>query len=625
MPGAGAWVRDVFSGTYGKGAVPIYVLTVSDTGIKMRAGEMDRVNPAIQGRGEMKRLYATGAGVVLALALSACNGSDSGSVSTPTPSASATPTPGAAVSGVLPANGETAAYKDTLLKLTFSSAPVATGNGKIRVYKNDGTLVDTIDTSTDVVAAGAETQVALGNGNTEIDKIGNNVPNLTQWRFTYYRPIRISGNTVSIKLHDNVLAYDTSYYVTVDKSTFNGGFNGSTTFQGISGATAWTFKTKSAPTSTTAVTVDDDGAADFRSVQGALNYIMGVGCSGCGTAANAAAKSITIKNGTYDEQLFLRNVNNLTITGESRAGTVVTTSNWEAFNPGVGGSRTAANTTLTNIGGSSTLGNRLTLGGGRALMLIEGGDQIKFTNFTMRNTHVKDATQNSQAEVIYYNSANINGSRFIGTDMNFLSTQDTLQMKGWVWIYNSLIAGDVDFIWGYPYAMVLENSELRTVYDPSAPTSGGYIFQARSAKGYPGFVVLGGSLTSESNVPSGSTYLARSGGVNQAGGYCTTMLVLGGGSASNATQYCDNVAYVGVKMGGHVATAGWWISPIPNLLPSNSEGWRESGSLNAAGTALSMTGRNTTYGSSTADLSAINTRAKVFAQWNGTVGWNPAP
>jgi pectin methylesterase-like acyl-CoA thioesterase len=473
--------------------------------------------------------------------------------------------------------------------------------------------------------AGAETQVALGNANTEIDKIGNGIPSLTQYRFTYYRPIKISGKVASIKLHDGVLAYDTSYYVQIDKSVFNGGIAGQATFPGVSGTTGWTFKTKSAPTSTTAVTVDDDGAADFRSVQGALNYMMTVGCSGCGTAANAAAKTITIKNGTYDEQLFLRNVNNLTITGESRAGTIVQNNNWEAFNPGTGGSRATPNTTLTNIGGASALGNRLTLGGGRAVLLIEGGDLLKFSNFTMQNTHVKDATQNSQAEVIYYNAATINGSRFIGTDMNFIGTQDTLQMKGWVWIYNSLIAGDVDFIWGYPYAMVIENSELRTVFDPSAPTSGGYLFQARSAKGYPGFVVLGGSLTYAAGVPSGSAYLARSSGVNQAGGYCQTMLVLGGGSAANGTQYCDNVAFIGVKMDSHINAAGWWINPIPNLLPSNTEGWRESGSLTPAGAALTMTGRNTTYGSSTADLSGINTRAKAFAQWNGVVGWNPVP
>ena len=209
--------------------------------------------------------------IALAMALAGCNGSDGGTVSTPTP----TPGTGSSGSGTItaglsPAAGETAAYKDTLLKLNFDNTPVITGSGKIRVYKSDGTLVDTIDTSTNIVAAGGETQSALGIANTEIDKIGNGVPSLTQYRYTYYRPVRISGNTAIIKLHDGVLAYDTSYYVEVDQSVFNGSIGGSGTFPGISGSNTWTFRTRSAPTSTTSVTVDDDGAADFRTVQGAL-------------------------------------------------------------------------------------------------------------------------------------------------------------------------------------------------------------------------------------------------------------------------------------------------------------------------------------------------------------------
>ncbi|MDT8758555.1 hypothetical protein MZO42_07585 [Sphingomonas psychrotolerans] len=578
---------------------------------------MDQANLTIWGRAMMK-MGVGASSLALLVALAACDGKDGGAVVTPTP----TPTP-ATTAAFLPAAGETAAYKDTLLKLTFDGAPVITGIGTIRVYKSDGTLVDKIDTSANVVVAGGETQGAIGAPNTEIDKIGNGVPSLTQYRYTYYRPIRIAGNTVTIKLHDNVLAYDTSYYVQIDQSVFNGPFRGAGSFPGISGATEWTFRTRAAPASTTNITVDDDGAADFRSVQGALDYVMTTGCLSCPGAA--AAKTVTIRNGIYDEQLFLRNVSNLTITGESRAATIVQNNNWEAFNPGTGGSRAAPNTSFSNIGGTAALGNRLALGGGRALMLIEGGDLIKLTNFTMVNTHVKDPTQNSQAEVIYYNSASLNGSRFIGTDMNFIGTQDTLQMKGWVWIYNSLIAGDVDFIWGYPYAMAIENSELRTVADPSAPASGGYIFQARSAKGYPGFVVLGGSLTAASGVPNGATYLARSGGVTQAQGYCTTMLAPGGGSPGNANLYCDNVAYVGVRMGDHIAPGGWFINPVPNLLPTATEGWRESGSLTASGAPLSLAGRETRYATSNADLSSRNTRAKVFAQWNGNVGWNPQP
>ena len=431
------------------------------------------------------------------------------------------------------------------------------------------------------------------------------------------------SHVATIKLHDGVLAYDTAYYVQVDQSVFNGPFRGAGSFPGIGGATAWTFRTKSAPTSTTNLIVDDDGPADFRSLQGALDYVMATGCLSCPSAASP--KTITLKNGTYDEQLFLRNVSNLTILGESRAGTIVRNSNWEAFNPGTGGSRATPNTTFSNIGGAATLGTRLSLGGGRAVLLVEGGDLLKLSNFTFANTHVKDATQNSQAEVIYYNSATLNGSRFIATDMNFLGTQDTLQMKGWVWIYNSLITGDVDFLWGYPFAEVIENSELRTVFDPTTPGSGGYLFQSRAAKGYPGFVVLGGTLTAASGVPDGSAYLARSGGSTQAQGFCTTMLALGGGSAGNATQYCDSVAYIGVKMGPHIAPAGWFINPVPNLLPTAREGWRESGSLTPGGATLPLTGRETRYASSTADLSSLDTRAKVFAQWNGNAGWNPQP
>ena len=78
-------------------------------------------------------------------------------------------------------------------------------------------------------------------------------------------------------------------------------------------------------------------------------------------------------------------------------------------------------------------------------------------------------------------------------------------------------------------------------------------------------------------------------------------------------------------MGDHIAPAGWFTNPLPNLLPSASEGWRESGSLNTAGAPLSLTGRETRYATSSANLSGLNIRAKVFAQWNGNTGWNPQP
>ncbi len=519
----------------------------------------------------------------------------------------------------IPARNDTAAYSDTRLQITFDAPPTLGTSGLVKVFKSDGTLVDTIDVSDAVVRAGGETQTTFTRTNTEIDKIGNNVPGLTQWRFGYYRPVSISGNKAVIQLHNNVLDFATSYYVTIDNGVLNGKIGGAA-FTGFSAPTDWTFKTKLPPTNINVV-VDDDGPADFRSLQGALNWEMWNGCTTCGYAA--ADKTITLKNGTYDEQLFLRNVSNLNIVGESRDGVIVQNNNFEAFNSGTGGSKTAAAATLTNIGGNSALGNRRALGGGRSVLLIEGGDLIRLSNFTLKNTHVKDAVTNGQAETIYFNSSTLTGSRLIGTNMNFLSTQDTIQVKGWVWIYNSLIAGDVDYIWGSPFAMALENDELRTVVDTSAPTSGGFVFQSRAVKGFPGFVVLNSTLTADSGVPAGATYLARSAGQLQSAGFCTTPFT--SGSLANANIFCDNVAYINTRMGAHVATTGWWNNPLPNLAATATEGWRESGSMNAAGTLLNLSGRDTTISSSTVDLSGLNTRAKIFANWNSNAGWNPAP
>ncbi|GGP22068.1 hypothetical protein [Silvimonas iriomotensis] len=542
---------------------------------------------------------------------------------TPTPTPTATPTPTPSASALSPLNGATAAFADSRLQITFDTTPTLGSTGYIKVFKSDGTPVDTIDISGAPVTAGGETQTYMPAANTEIDKLGNNVNALTQWRYVYYKPVTISGKTATIRLHDGVLGYNTSYYVTVDNGVLNGTYNGSA-FAGITANTAWAFHTKNAPSSPTAVTVDTAGTGDFTTVQGALNWIMGNGCNTCTNATDA--KTITIKNGTYNEQLFLRNTNNLTIQGASRAGVVVSQENYESWNPGTGGSKTAPQTTLT----SELAGTRRSLGGGRAVFLVEGADMLKLTNFTLQNPHVKTTTANNQAETIYYNSATLAGSRMLATYMNFISAQDTVQTKGWVWYYQTYIAGDVDFIWGSPFAALFENSELHTVADPTAPTQGGYIFQARAAFGYPGFVVLNSTLTADAAVPAGVTFLGRSGGLTVANGYCQTQLTTG--SLANANYGCDNIAYINTKMGGHIATVGWSspttspANPVPDpTTATTTAGWRESGSMDSTGAALSMTGRDTTDASNTLDLSGLATRTQVFSAWNGNTGWTPTP
>lgn len=556
--------------------------------------------------------------IATAVLLTACGGSDTTTFSTP--AAPASPSTAA----YLPAPGESAAHIDSRLQITFDAPPQVGILGAIKVYKADGTLVDTIDVGSAAVIAGGETQKVMPYTNTEIDQIGKNVANLTQWRYVYYQPVTVSGKVATIKLHDGALAYNTDYYVTMDPGVVAGKING-TIFNAVTGARTWAFHTKAAPASTTAVTVDDDGPADFRSVQGALNWIMANGCTTCKNAADQ--KTITVKNGDYNEMLFLRNVNNLTVTGESRAGVVVRHDNYESYNPSTGGSKTAVQTTLT----AEKDATRRALGGGRAVLLVENADLLKLSNFTLKNTHVKDAIFNNQAETIYFNSATLNGSRFIATSMNFISAQDTIQTKGWAWYYQSYIAGDVDFMWGSPFAALFEESELHTVYDPTGTTngvySGGYLFQARAAFGYPGFVVLNSSLTADAQVPAGSAYLGRSGGLTVANGYCNTVFT--SGSFGNPNLGCDNIAFVGNKIGPHIASVGWFTQPANSPAPdpvvaSATAGWRESGSLNPDGSVANVTGRSS-YAATGVNLSGVNARSKVFAQWNGGAGWQPTP
>lgn len=543
-------------------------------------------------------------------------------------SAAASSAAASSASRLSPANGDSAAYIDTRLKLTFDATPTLGSTGYIKVYKSDGTLVDTIDISTAPVLAGSETQSTLSKANTEIDQLAAAVTSLSnRYRWVYYTPVTISGNTATIKLHDGRLTWGTGYYVTVDSSVFSGNISGSA-FTGISSSSAWTFTTKAAPASFTDVTVDDDGAADFRSVQGALNWIMDKCASGTSNGCTTSAKTVTVKNGTYNELLFMRNVSSITIQGESRNGVVVQYENFEHYNPGSGGSATAAATTLT----TEISGNRRALGGGRPVFLIEGGDLVKLTNFTLQNTHVKGSyggvsglSLNNQAETIYFNSATTTGSRMIATYMNFLSAQDTIQTKGWVWYYQSLITGDVDFIWGGAHAGVFEECELRTIVDTTNSALGGYIVHARTQYGYPGFVILNSQLTSASGVPAGATYLARGPG-------STTNVCAASGNT------CDNVAFVNTKMGTHITTVGWCSAnggsvacgsnPNPNpATATDTAGWREYLSTDLSGTTLSTVGRDTHSAqiSGGGYSASFATRALIFSQWNSNTGWSPVP
>jgi len=530
-----------------------------------------------------------------------------GSASTDTPSTSpitAAVVQTAAPAGYSPGKGDSGVHTDTRLQLTFDAPPSLGAGGLIRIYRqSDDALVDTIDLSI------RHPVPALSRSPVSIDAIGKNVVPLngTRMRHVFYFPVRISGNTATIVPHTGVLLNDTVYYVTVDSAAFSGTVNGGA-FAGIDKSSGWYFTTRSAPTGTS-VSVDDDGAADFRTVQGALNYMMNIGShSGCRPTCPSAgdAKTIHIRNGVYDELLLIRNVNKLTLLGESRDGVVVRYDNSDGLNPGSGGTNAAPNAAPS-------------LGGGRSVLLIEGSDEIVMENFTLQNAHLKTAGVGSQAEAFYFNSSSPTGSRLTGKYMNFYGTQDTIQTKGWAWFYKSTITGDVDFIWGGAFAGLFEECEIRTMVDTMNASSGGYIVHARTAHGYPGFVFLNSRLTADAGIPAGATALARSPGPN-------TNL------CSAAGQTCDNVAYINTRMGPHIKPAGWCAAgcgsnPNPNPPVANDDtGWREYASTDLAGTPLDISRRDShsVQVSPGGYATRFSSRAQVFSQWNNGAGWAPS-
>ncbi|MBD8671923.1 hypothetical protein IFT60_00955 [Massilia sp. CFBP 13721] len=434
--------------------------------------------------------------------------------------------------------------------------------GAIRIHRvRDDALVDSIPLGEEVRAIGYPGQ-----------------PRARHVRFT---PVTVEGSTLLVQPHLGKLDYATDYYVLVDAGVVPGSAVG-----------RWTFRTADAAPSGTTLSVDDDGRADFRTVQGALNHAMRA-------VDKATPVTVDIRNGRYRELLFILGKDKLRLRGESRDGVVIYATNNDGLNPGSGASQ--------GLGAPS-------FSGGRALLAVEESDLLTLENLTLRNTTLRANTRSGQAETLYFN---VEGGRLVAKNASFFSEQDTIQVKGYAWFWRTLIEGNVDFIWGANRAAVFEESELRSVGDSKDAQSGGYVVQARTvASSDPGFVCLNSALThgpgpKGNDVPPGATWLARS-----------------PGTAST----WDNVAYINCRMGEHVAPAGWAGAgvnrePAPNpALADAARGWREYGSMDLAGKPLDLSRRAGGYMLTATEAAArFGSRKVIFSGFNGGEGWDPAP
>ena len=447
------------------------------------------------------------------------------------------------------------AYIDGDITLVFKSAPRLGNVGLIKIFSVDGTEVDKIDMAdvADTPKKMADTTLLT----TCHDILG--AKTLDRKRVVNYKPVIVDGNKVIVKPHSNILEHDKTYYITIDATAL--------TAKGFKGVTAneWKFKTAKAPTSKSEVTVARSGAADFRTIQAAVDWAY--------TCGGNNAMVINIKNGVYQEQLFARNNNKITFKGESREGTIIQYTNAEALAGGTGGG------TNNNF----ELGKSIAKSGGRAVILFEACDDIRFENMTLKNTYGKPG----QAEVIYNNSDGNYNMAFVNCSLH--SLQDTFCTKGYVWMKDCLVEGDCDFIWGYPRICLFEDCEIRAAGD-------GYIVQCRcQEQSYKGFVFLGCTLTKTSSVTDGTMYLARSGG---------------------DPKCYDNVTYINCKMSTAIPTVGWYSNPAPTPSKANAaSGWKEYGSKDLSGATLSTGSRlAASYQLTTAEYEAgYKDRATIFA------------
>ncbi|MET0268496.1 MAG: pectinesterase family protein [Duganella sp.] len=473
---------------------------------------------------------------------------------------------------VAPAPGERNVPADTPLRLRFDSAPtLGASGGAIRVYRQrDGALVDTIRASGESDLLGYAGQPVR--------------------RALRLQPIAIEGEQAIIHLHSDRLQPGQDYQVTVDDGVLQGTVGGRP-FAGVSKAQGWRFSTRASAPQGAHWVVDDDGVADFRTVQGALNHAMQ-------HTARTAPVTVEIRNGRYQEQLYLRAKDNLTLRGQSRDGVVIDALNGDGLNPGSGTGQNAQSPGIT---------------GGRAIFLIEDADMITLDTLTLRNSTLRDSPNGGQAEAIFFNSE----GRLVAKNASFFSEQDTVQVRGYAWFYRTLVAGNVDFIWGNNRAALFEDSELRSIGDSAKGKGGGYLLQARTqSAGDRGFMFVNSSLThgpgpTGNDIPAGATWLARS------PGYATTW---------------DHVAFINCRMGPHIAPAGWAgpvtaKQPAPNPAQATAlAGWREYGTMDLAGQPLDLS-RRVHGGVLTAEqaAAAYGSRAQFFAGFNGGQGWNPVP
>ena len=376
----------------------------------------------------------------------------------------------AVTSGRFPAPGAKGICADAPLRITFASPATVGKAGKIQVFKasQPDTAVDTID-----IAAASFS-----------DTIAGRV-------FQQTRPVFIDGNDAVIYLHKKKLVPNETYFVTIDSGVFLDAAQNP--LGSISG-----FDVE--------LLYFGAGAHDRklgRRARRGRGLLHRAGCDRLRSRQRTPLPcTITIKNGTYHEIVYILQKNNITLRGEDRKKTILAYANNDIL--------------------QMKLGTKF-----RAMVEVESSNGLVVENLTLHNVTPQNG---SQAEALRVEP----GDQVILRNADFISLQDTLLLTGRVYVQNSYIEGNVDYIWGKG-TVYFDHCEIKTVGRP------GYNVQARNPADKYGYVFVDSKLTADPGL---------------------TGHILARIDVTPATGYpASHVAYVNCQMDKHISPKGWLITP----------------------------------------------------------------
>lgn len=332
-------------------------------------------------------------------------------------------TVGRAAVVTFPANHAKNVNPDTHIVLTFGSEPAIGTHGKILVYDAAGMrLVDSLDmsvpagpdpahrapipqtaflTAEEANAAGTPLTTTPGLRTTPADLKNYQLDTIGGVEDFHFYPVIVHGKTATITLHHGVLKYGHRYIVRIEPGVLSDGDG----FQGIAG-NELTFATKRRGPSkdATRVVVAADGSGDFNTVQGAVDFAP---------AHPAKRLTIFVRNGTYEEIVFVKDKSDLSFVGEDRDKVVVTYANNSGFNPPMAGPSR------------------------RCAFSVYNSTDVELRNFTVANT----AYGQAEGLLVY-------GARNVVKEMTIRGSGDALNLRGPVYLVDTLIVGDGDTILG---------------------------------------------------------------------------------------------------------------------------------------------------------------------------------